>query len=215
VIRVKICGINDAAGRDAAIAAGADWLGFVFFPASPRAVTPDQAACLAAGVPARVGLFVRPDDADIAAVLGAVRLDVLQIYDTADRCADIRARFGTPVWRAVGVAVPADLPTDAGGVDGFVIEAKPPAGATRPGGNASTFDWGVPAGWRAKLPWLLAGGLTPENVAAAIRAAGAAAVDVSSGVERAPGVKDAALIAAFVASARAAGQPCFGHMAGR
>jgi phosphoribosylanthranilate isomerase len=219
VIRVKICGINDEAGRDAAIAAGADWLGFVFFPPSPRAVTAGQAARLAAGVPARVGLpalvglFVRPADADIAAVLGAVRLDVLQIYDTAARCAEVRARFGTPVWRAVGVAVPADLPAEAGGVDGFVIEAKPPEGATRPGGNAAAFDWGVAAGWRATLPWLLAGGLTPGNVAAAIRAAGAAGVDVSSGVERAPGVKDAALIRDFVAAARAAGQPCSGHMA--
>jgi phosphoribosylanthranilate isomerase len=215
VIRVKICGINDAAGRDAAIAVGADWLGFVFFPPSPRAVTPGQAARLAAGVPARVGLFVRPADADIAAVLGAVRLDVLQIYDTAARCAEVRARFGIPVWRAVGVAVPADLPAEAGGVDGFVIEAKPPEGASRPGGNAAAFDWGLLAGWRATLPWLLAGGLTPGNVAAAIGAAGAAGVDVSSGVERAPGVKDAALIAAFVAAARAAGQPCSGDMARR
>ncbi|KAA5610475.1 phosphoribosylanthranilate isomerase [Rhodovastum atsumiense] len=202
-MRVKICGINDVAGRDAALAAGADWLGFVFFPASPRAVTPTQAAALAAGVPARVGLFVKPTDDDIATTLAALRLDVLQIYADAERATAIRARFGCPVWRAVGVAAPSDLPRSADGVDGFVIEAKPPQDASRPGGNATTFDWSILAGWQAPLPWMLAGGLTPENVAEAIRNTGAPAVDVSSGVERAKGVKDPERIRAFVASARA------------
>lgn len=202
MIRVKICGIADRAGRDAALAAGADWLGFVFFPPSPRAVSPAAAAALADGVPARVGLFVRPDDDAVAATLAALRLDVLQVYDTPARCAALRARFGRPVWRAVGVAGAADLPGTAEGVDGFVIEARPPEGASRPGGNAARFDWSVPRLWRAPLPWLLAGGLTAENVRAAIGASGAGAVDVSSGVERAPGVKDPALIRAFVARAR-------------
>ena len=109
-----------------------------------------------------------------------------------------------PVWRAVGIAARADLPATAEGIDGLVIEPKPPPGATRPGGNAVALDWSLTAGWRAPAPWLLAGGLTVANVGAAIRASGAAAVDVSSGVERARGVKDAGLIAAFVAAARAA-----------
>lgn len=204
MIRVKICGINDQAARDAALAAGADWLGFVFFPASPRAVTPVRAAALAGGVPSSVGLFVAPTDDDVAAVLAAVPLSVLQIYDGPDRCAALRARFGVPVWRAVGIATAADLPAAAGGVDGFVIEAGPPEGATRPGGNAVAFDWSILRGWRAPLPWILAGGLTSGNVAAAIRATAAPAVDVSSGVERSRGKKDPEMIRAFVAAARAA-----------
>ena len=205
--RVKICGIRDQAARDAALSAGADWLGFVFFPPSPRSVVPAFAASLAVGVPARVGLFVRPTDEELAAVLAAVPLEVLQLYDTPERCAALRARFARPVWRAIGVAGAADLPTEPGGVDGFVLEAKPPAGANRPGGNAVSFDWSVLRGWRAPLPWMLAGGLTPANVAAAIRASGAAAVDVSSGIERERGRKDPALIHAFVAAAKSAPHP--------
>jgi phosphoribosylanthranilate isomerase len=202
VIRVKICGINDPAGRDAALAAGADWLGFVFFPPSPRAVAPGLAATLAAGAPARVGLFVAPSDDEVAAVLAAVRLDVLQVYASPERCAALRARFGVAVWRGVNVRAAADLPGTAAGLDGLVIEPAPPAGASRPGGNAAALDWSLLAGWRPPLPWLLAGGLTPGNVAAAIRATGAEAVDVSSGVETAPGRKHPDLIRAFVAAAR-------------
>lgn len=205
--RVKVCGIASADAFDAAVAAGADWIGFVFFPPSPRAVTPAQAAALSArhaGGPLRVGLFVDPDDAAIAAALAAVRLDVLQLYVDAARAAELRVRFGVPVWRAVGVSTRAELPDTAEGIDGLVIEPKPPPGATRPGGNAVALDWSLPAGWHAPAPWLLAGGLTPETVAAAIRVSGASAVDVSSGVERSPGVKDTALIAAFVAAAKAA-----------
>ena len=205
MIRIKICGVNDAAAFDATVAAGADWLGFVFFAASPRAVSPAQAAALSArqtGGPLRVGLFVEPTDAEIVAVLGAVRLDVLQLYVAAPRAADIRSKFGLPVWRAVGVTQAADLPAEAGGVDGFVVEPKPPSGATQPGGNATALEWSLLAGWRAPAPWLLAGGLTPGNVAEAIRASNARAVDVSSGVESRRGVKDPALITAFVAAAR-------------
>jgi phosphoribosylanthranilate isomerase len=208
-IRVKICGITTEAGMDAAVAAGADWVGLNFFPASPRHVTPQRAADLAArpGLPTLVGLFVKPEDAEIAATLAAVKLDVLQVYVDAPRAAEIRARFGLPVWRAVGVSAATDLPRDPGGVDGFVIEAKAPPGATRPGGNAVTFDWSILADWRAPAPWLLAGGLGPDNVAEAIRATGAAAVDVASGVEREKGIKDPALVAAFVHAARGAVQP--------
>ncbi len=204
--RVKICGITTEEGMDAAVAAGADWVGLNFFPASPRHVTPQRAAELAArpGLPTLVGLFVKPEDAEIAAVLAAVKLDILQVYVDAPRAAEIRARFGLPVWRAVGVSSAADLPRDPGGVDGFVIEAKAPPGATRPGGNAVTFDWSILAGWHAPAPWLLAGGLGPDNVAEAIRATGATAVDVASGVERQKGIKDPALVAAFARAARSA-----------
>ncbi len=204
-VRVKICGINDPRALATAAEAGADWVGFVFFPPSPRAVTPAQAAALSAGCPAgpeRVGLFVDPTDTAVAAVLDVMALDALQLYASAERVAALRARFGRPVWRAIGVAGAADLPTGAGGADRFVLEAKPPPEATRPGGNAARFDWSLLRDWRAPAPWILAGGLTPDTVAAAIRATGATAVDVSSGVERAPGVKDPALIRAFIAAAR-------------
>lgn len=204
--RVKICGIADPTGFDAAVAAGADWVGFVFYPPSPRAVTPAQAAQLSArhaGGPLRVGLFVSPADDEVAATLAALRLDAVQLYGPPPRAAEVRARFGVKVWRAVGVADGADLPRAADGADALVIEPKPPPGATRPGGNARALDWSLTAGWHAPLPWLLAGGLTPANVGTALAASGATAVDVSSGVEREPGVKDPALIAAFVAAVKA------------
>ena len=202
--RVKICGINSEAAFDAAVAAGADWLGFVFFPPSPRAISAERAAGLSArapGGPLRVGLFVRPNPAEIAAVLAALPLDILQIHGPAEQARAVRARFGKPVWRAVGIASAADLPAAADGADALLLDASPPRGATRPGGNARPFDWTLLRGWRPPAPWLLAGGLTPETVAAAIAATGASAVDVSSGVERRPGEKDPALIRAFIAAA--------------
>lgn len=204
---VKICGINDADGFDTAIDAGADWIGFVFFPPSPRYITPDTAAALSArkaGGPPRVGLFVDPSIEAIDAVLSVVRLDILQIYGALDLLPAIRARTGLPIWRAAGVSTADDLPMDAAGADRLVIEAKAPAGATRPGGNATTFDWTILRGWAPPVPWILAGGLTPDNVASAIAATGAVAVDVSSGVESRKGVKDPALIRAFVTAAKAA-----------
>ena len=205
-VRVKICGINRPDACDAAVQAGADWIGFVFFPPSPRYVTPEQAAELAArhpNGPPRVGLFVDPTPDMVAAVLAEVRLDVLQLYGRMD-VPGLRARFGLPVWRAMGIDTAADLPADSGGADALVLEAKPPPDATRPGGNATRFDWSLLRGWQAPAPWVLAGGLTPDNVAEAIRATGAQAVDVSSGVERARGVKDPALIRRFIAEARGA-----------
>jgi phosphoribosylanthranilate isomerase len=207
MVRVKICGVNAPEALEAAASAGADWVGFVFFPPSPRYVTPDQAAALSAtrpGGPARVGLFVEPGDAEVAAALDRVKLDALQVYAGPERAAALRSRFGVPVWRAVGVHAPSDLPGEAPGVDALLLDAKPPPGAALPGGNATSFDWSMLRGWTAPLPWLLAGGLTPENVAEAVGAAGAPAVDVSSGVERARGVKDPALIRAFVRAARQA-----------
>jgi phosphoribosylanthranilate isomerase len=206
--RVKICGINDPVGFDTAVEAGADWVGFVFFPRSPRFVTPVAAASLAgrfAGGPPRVGLFVQPTQDVIAEVLDHLKLDILQIYGVVEELPAIKARFGLPVWRACGISTPADRPDDSGGADGLVLEAKPPAGSDRPGGNATTFEWSILNGWRAPVPWLLAGGLTPDNVVTAIRETGATAVDVSSGVERAKGVKDPELIRAFVNAARASG----------
>ncbi len=207
VTRVKICGINSPAAFDAVVEAGADWLAFNFFSRSPRFVTPEVAAALSArhaGGPLRVGLFVAPEADDIARVLDATPLDVLQIYAPEATVAALKAGFGLPVWSAIGVAARSDLPVTAGAADGLLIEAKPPQHATRPGGNAVTFDWSLTQGWTAPSPWLLAGGLTPENVAEAIRTSGAPAVDVSSGVESAPGLKDPARIRAFIAAARAA-----------
>ena len=205
-VLVKICGLNSPIAFDAALGAAADFLGFVFFPRSPRFVTPAQAAALSArvtGGPLRVGLFVDPTQAIIAEALAVLHLDALQLYGKFDVAA-LRAHFGLPIWRAVGVAAAADLPRDPAGADRLLIEAKAPPGATRPGGNAQTFDWSLLRAWQPPCPWMLAGGLDPTNVAAAIRATRTPAVDVSSGVESAPGVKDPALIRAFIAAARAA-----------
>ncbi len=205
--KVKICGINDPVAFDTAVEGGADWIGFVFFPASPRFVPPARAAELSArssGGPSRVGLFVDPTAEAIEAALREIRLDVLQLYGAAESIPALRARFGLPVWRAKGVAAAADLPTDTGGADAWLLEAKPPAEATRPGGNAVSFDWSILRGWTAPGPWLLAGGLRPDNVAEAIRVTGATAVDVSSGVERTRGMKDPELIRAFIRNAKAA-----------
>jgi phosphoribosylanthranilate isomerase len=204
--RVKICGLNSEAAFDAAVAAGADWVGFVFFPPSPRFVSPSRAAALSARVPGgppRVGLFVSPTEAAIAEVLASVRLDVLQLYGAVDVAA-LRARFGRTVWRATGVSTAADLPLEMAGANALLLDAKPPRHATRPGGNAVPFDWGVMRNWSAPGPWLLAGGLTVSNVAEAISVTGAPAVDVSSGVESAPGLKEPGLIREFVAEVRRA-----------
>ena len=213
---VKICGLNDQAGLDAALAGRADMIGLVFFPPSPRAVTPAAAAALAAtappaaqGGPLRVGLFVDAPDEAIAATLEALPLDILQLHgeETPARCAELRARFGLPVMKALGIATAEDLrllDAYAPAVDRFLLDAKPAPGAALPGGNAASFDWSLLAGWRVPRPWLLAGGLTPANVAEAVRATGAPGVDVSSGVESSRGVKDPARIAAFIAAARSA-----------
>jgi phosphoribosylanthranilate isomerase len=204
-VQVKICGIKHPLAFDAALTAGADWLGFNFFPPSPRYVTPARAAELSArspGGPPRVGLFVDPTPEAIATTLDTVRLDILQLYGKFDLAA-LRTRFGLPIWRPVAVASAADLPAVAGGADRLLVEAKPPSGATRPGGNAVRFEWSLLCGWRAPAPWILAGGLTVDNVAEAIRVTGASAVDVSSGVERERGVKDPTLIRTFIANARA------------
>lgn len=212
-MRVKICGINDPEAFRTAAEAGADLVGFVFFPPSPRAVSPGTAArlsALAADGPERVGLFVDAEDDAIAAVLAAVRLDILQLHgsETPERVAAIRARFGVRVMKAVGVATRAEaeqaVARYAGVADLLMFDAKPPPGAELPGGNAVPIDWAVLRGLEVPVPWLLAGGLAPDNVAQAIAASGAPGVDVSSGVECRRGVKDPALIRAFIAAARGA-----------
>ena len=207
---VKICGIRDAAALDAARQAGADMVGFVFFPPSPRAVTANEAGMLARSYrdgPKRVGLFVDPDDAMLAATLAEVPLDILQLQgeESPARAGDIRARFGKPVMKALGIASKADLahlPEYADQVDYFLLDARPPPGSALPGGNAVAFDWALMKGEKPPRPWLLAGGLTPANVVQAITTSGAPGVDVSSGVERTRGVKDPAAIAAFIAAAK-------------
>jgi phosphoribosylanthranilate isomerase len=209
-VLVKICGIRDAAALDAARQAGADMVGFVFFPPSPRAVTANQAGMLARSYrdgPKRVGLFVDPDDAMLAATLAEVPLDILQLqgHETPARAGDIRARFGKPVMKALGIASKEDLarlPDYADQVDYFLLDARPPPGSALPGGNALAFDWALMKGEKPPRPWLLAGGLTPANVVQAITTSGAPGVDVSSGVERTRGVKDPAAIAAFIAAAK-------------
>lgn len=210
-VRVKICGVNDELALDTAVDAGADWIGFVFYPPSPRYVVPVRASVLSQrarqrkneGGPLHVGLFVDPTSEAVGEVLASLRLDVLQVYGTVD-LRGLRERFRIPVWRAVGLTGAADLPVSAGGADALVLEAKAPPQAGRPGGNALSFDWAIMDGWSPPAPWILAGGLTPANVAHAIRSTGARAVDVSSGVEVSPGVKDQALIRSFITAARAA-----------
>jgi phosphoribosylanthranilate isomerase len=209
--RVKICGLTMAQDVQAAAAAGATYVGFVFFEKSPRHLSPDAARALAIEVPpgiAKVALVVDASNAALDTLTGTVPLDMLQLHghETPARVAEIRARYGLPVMKAIGIADKSDLAqidTYAEVADQLLIDAKPPRGADRPGGNAAAFDWSLIAGRDWPLPWLLAGGLTPDNVAEAVTRTGARQVDVSSGVEQAPGRKDQARIRAFIAAARA------------
>ncbi|MBK4215690.1 phosphoribosylanthranilate isomerase [Paracoccus caeni] len=207
--QVKICGLREAVHVDAAVKAGAQYLGFVFFPKSPRAVTPEQARALMAEIPlgiAKTGLFVDPTDDLLRDTLAHAPLDMIQLHgkESPDRVAEVKALTGLPVMKAVGIAEPADLAAliDYGLVaDMLLVDAKAPKGSPIPGGNGLAFDWRLLVGRKWLRPWLLAGGLTPANVAEAIRLTGARGVDVSSGVETEPGQKDAALIRAFIEAA--------------
>lgn len=206
---IKICGVTTPAALDAALHARADHVGFVFFARSPRALSARDAAALGArgaGRISRVGLFVDADDALIAEVVGTGALDVLQLHgeESPHRVAELRARHGLPVWKAVPVAAAGDIERAAaylGAADLVLFDAKTPKGAL-PGGMGLAFDWALLAGWRNRAPWGLAGGLAPANVAEAVQRTGAPLVDTSSGVESAPGVKDADLIRAFCTAAR-------------
>lgn len=211
-MKVKICGLKDAANVEAAVKAGADYIGFVFFEKSPRNVSHEQAAALARNVPAGViktALVVDPSDADLSKLCAAVPIDLIQLHghETPQRVREVKTLTGLPVLKAVGISDDADLPAlkdYARVADQILVDAKPPKGTVLPGGNGLKFDWQLIKGLQWDIPWMLAGGLTPENAAVAIQATGAAQLDVSSGVESAPGLKDPALIARFIAAAHAA-----------
>ena len=201
----KICGLATPATLDAAIRHGASHVGFVFVAASPRNVSVAQAADLAARVPGhvtRVGIFVDPGDELLERVIGPGGLAAVQLHNTSpQRTAAIRSRFGCETWSAVAVRTRADLDVSrdyAEAADRILYDAKTPDGAALPGGMGVRFDWSLLDGFRHALPWALSGGLDAGNVRAAIARTGAPLVDVSSGVERAPGVKDVDKIAAFL-----------------
>jgi phosphoribosylanthranilate isomerase len=208
-VEVKICGINDAASFDACIEGGADFIGFVFARVSPRYVTPAEAASLSSRHrrgPLRVGLFLLPPDEDfsgVEAALDALPLDILQIYGEESRIGELRARFSDcQIWLSRAVTSREDLPLTDFGADRLLIEPRPASDDTRPGGLGRALPWQMLRGWQPSFPWILAGGLTPKNVARAIAESGAAAVDVSSGVESDTGVKDPNKIKIFISAAK-------------
>ena len=215
-VAVKTCGLSDRPAVDAALAGGARFLGFVFFPPSPRNVAPGRAAALSAGLPegiASVGVVVNPEDAFLDSILSALRLDYIQLHgnESPARAAAIRARTGCRIIKAISVSQASDIEAadDYGeGADLLLFDARATADDTRPGGNARTFDWRL---FEAAPPpstgWFLSGGLDAKNVGEAIRITGAGAVDVSSGIEAAPGRKDPEKIGAFLAAVAAADTP--------
>lgn len=208
---IKICGISTPEALEAAIRARAAHAGFVFFPRSPRNVRPAQAALLsqqAGNRIGKVGLFVDANDAAIAEAVAGARLDALQLHgsESPERAAQLRDRFGIAVWKALSVATAEDAARAAayaGAVDLVLFDAKTPKGSL-PGGMGLSFDWSLVADWKGPVPWGLAGGLTPDNVAQAIRMTRTPLVDTSSGVESAPGVKDLDRIDAFARAVRGA-----------
>lgn len=210
-ISVKICGLTAPDHVRAAAEAGARYLGFNFFPKSPRFVSPEQAADLISHVPvgvAKVALVVNASDEALDSILQAAPFDMVQLHggESVERVQAVKDRYGLPVMKVISVSEAEDLEaidrfSDV--ADQLLIDAKAPKNAVLPGGNGLAFDWRLLAGrkyWRR--PWMLAGGLNPDNVGEAIRMTGARQVDVASGVESAPGVKDAALIRAFVGAAK-------------
>lgn len=207
---VKICGLTTPETLDAAIRARAHYAGFNFFPPSPRNIPMADAKALGAraeGRIGRVGVFVDADDTLYAEAVAVGRLDVLQLHgkEPPERAAQLKARFGLPVWKVLSVASQDDVARAkayAGAADFILFDAKTPKGATLPGGMGLAFDWSLVANWKGPLPWGLAGGLTPSNVGEAVRLTGAPLVDTSSGVESEPGVKDVDKIAAFCKAVR-------------
>ncbi len=209
--RVKICGLTAADHVAAAVEAGAAYVGFMFFPPSPRNLSVEEAVALGRGVPAqvtRVAVTVDPDDGLLDALTGAGAADMIQLHgsETPARVREVRQRTGLPVMKSVGVAVADDLAKIAAyaqAADRLLIDAKAPEDAVLPGGNGLRFDWRLLDGLEIPLPWMLAGGLTPENAAEAVRLTGATELDVSSGVEASPGQKDPAKMRAFIDSVAA------------
>ena len=214
-LAIKICGLSRTDTLEVALDAGADFVGFVFFPPSPRNLAIEAARPLGAQVKGRAGkvaLTVDANDDFIAAIVAALKPDLLQLHgkETPDRVVAVRTRFGLPVMKALPIASRADLAairSYSEVVDRLLFDARPPADATRPGGLGSTFDWTLLKGIDARVPWMLSGGLDPGNVTEAIAVTGAPGVDVSSGVERAPGEKDPGRIRAFIRAARDAEAP--------
>jgi phosphoribosylanthranilate isomerase len=212
MLEIKICGINDLAAMDAALDAGADLVGLVFFPPSPRSVSLAEGAKLAArarGKALIVALIVDAEDGLLGEIAREVGPDLFQLHggESPARTAEVRKRFQRPVVKALPVESAADLdavPAYAAVADRILFDARPPKDATRPGGHGRAFDWSLLARLDRGKPIMLSGGLDPENVAAAIRVVHPDAVDVSSGVEKSPGVKDPEKIRAFIANARAA-----------
>lgn len=212
MLEIKICGIKDLAAMDAALEAGADLVGLVFFPPSPRNVSLQAGAELAArarGKALVAALIVDAEDVFVRLLADKVGPDLLQLHgtETPERVAEVRKRFGIPVMKALPVAEAADLealPAYAAVADRILFDARPPKDATRPGGHGRPFDWNLLARLERTKPIMLSGGLDPDNVAMAIETVRPDAVDVSSGVEQAPGVKDPEKIRAFVANARKA-----------
>lgn len=212
-VSAKICGLKTAETVAAAVEHGADFIGFNFFRRSPRFVEPAQAGALGRLMPSRVlktGLFVDDDDARFAAILDSCPLDLLQLHgsESPARVAAIKARFGLPVMKVIKVRDRADIARAAdfeSVADRLLFDAQPPADMKNalPGGNAVCFDWTLLQGFRARLPWMLSGGLTAGNLAEAVRQSGATAVDVSSGVEDRPGEKNINKIKNFLEAARA------------
>jgi phosphoribosylanthranilate isomerase len=208
---VKICGLSTRETLDAALDAGADMVGFVFFPPSPRHLSLETARELgkrAGRSVLKVALTVDADDATLGNIVEALRPDILQLHgkETVARLRDIKQAFGLPVMKAMAIETAADLavlPGYAAVADRILFDARPPKGATRPGGLGAAFDWHVLENLDLKLPFMVSGGLHADNVAEAIRVTRAGGVDVSSGVERAPGVKDIEMIRAFIRAARA------------
>jgi phosphoribosylanthranilate isomerase len=211
-VLIKICGLSTPDSLEVALDAGADMVGFVFFPPSPRHIGFDIARALGEQVRGRarkVALSVDASDADLAAAIDALKPDLLQLHgkETPERVAAVRSRFGLPVMKALAISERADLAairlydTVA---DRLIFDARPPRDATRPGGLGRSFDWYLLQGLEAPIPYMLSGGLDAGNVAEALRITAAPGVDVSSGVERAPGEKDADKIRAFIRAARAA-----------
>ncbi len=209
-VSVKICGLSDEAAVAAAVEGRAAMCGFVFFEASPRYVTPQRAGELTRNIPEtiiRVGLVVDADDDTLAEIVATAGIGMLQLHgaETPGRAKDIRERFGLPVMKVLPVAVADDFAQAKNYesiADRLMFDARPPEGAARPGGNALAFDWALLAGKKFALPWMLAGGLSAENLSEAVKTSGAGFVDVSSGVEDAPGVKNADKIRAFLAAAK-------------
>ena len=207
---IKICGLSTGETVEAAVEAGAGMIGFIFFERSPRNLSIAGAAALsslAGGSVARVAVTVDADDALLDRLVGEVGPDWLQLHgrETPGRLAELRARYGLPVMKAIAISDRADLEAASrfdGIADRLLFDAKPPQGSQLPGGNAVSFDWTLLEGFRSASPWMLSGGLDAGNVAAALAITGAAAVDVSSGVEVAPGVKSIEKIWSFVKTVR-------------